>query len=92
MKFNNKKLEWVRSASGMALALLICSNPALAGNYHSSVALPVIHSKGYLHTAQLPVSRHMPPAATIKNVSWNWNVTGWPQGLEVHLCQGPACA
>ncbi|WP_237613575.1 flagellar protein FlhE [Pseudomonas syringae] len=88
MKFNNKKLEWVSSASGMFLAILVYSNPALAGNYQSSVALPVIHSKGYMHTAELPVSRHTPPAATIKNVSWNWNVTGWPQGLEVHLCQG----
>ncbi|RMM82368.1 hypothetical protein ALQ71_05338 [Pseudomonas coronafaciens pv. striafaciens] len=88
MKFNTKKLERVRSASGMALALLACSNLALAGNYQSSVALPVIHSKGYLHTAELPVSRHAPAAAAIKNVSWNWNVAGWPQRLEVHLCQG----
>ncbi|MDG6387312.1 hypothetical protein [Pseudomonas syringae] len=46
MKFNNKKLEWVSSASGMVLAILVYSNPALAGNYQSSVALPVIHSKG----------------------------------------------
>ncbi|WP_259641793.1 hypothetical protein [Pseudomonas syringae group genomosp. 3] len=30
MKFNNKKLEWVSLASGMALALLVCSNPDLA--------------------------------------------------------------
>ncbi|MDG6379942.1 flagellar protein FlhE [Pseudomonas savastanoi pv. phaseolicola] len=88
MKFNDKKLKWNYSASGIALALLAYSNLALAGNYQSSVALPVIHSKGYMHTAALPVSRHVPPVATIKNVSWNWNVAGWPQGLEVYLCQG----
>ncbi|WP_239987693.1 flagellar protein FlhE [Pseudomonas syringae] len=88
MKFNDNKLKWARSASGIALALLACSNLALAGNYQSSVALPVIHSKGYVHTAELPVSRHAPVTATIKSVSWNWNVVGWPQGLEVYLCQG----
>ncbi|MCF5164539.1 flagellar protein FlhE [Pseudomonas congelans] len=79
-----------RAASGIVFALLACSNLALAGNYQSSVALPVVHSKGYVHTAELPVSRHAPAAATIKSVSWNWNVVGWPQGLEVYLCQGPS--
>ena len=93
MKFNNNnnnKLKRSRAASGIAFALLACSNLALAGNYQSSVALPVVHSKGYVHTAELPVSRHAPAAATIKSVSWNWNVVGWPQGLEVYLCQGPS--
>ncbi|TRN87240.1 flagellar protein FlhE, partial [Pseudomonas syringae] len=37
-------MKWARSASGIALALLAFSNLALAGNYQSSIALPVIHS------------------------------------------------
>ncbi|WP_239690205.1 flagellar protein FlhE [Pseudomonas syringae] len=88
MKLDCKKLKWISSVPGIALVLLASLDVAMAGSYQSSAALPVIHSKGYLHTIELPVSRHVPPAAMIKNTSWSWNVAGWPQGLEVYLCQG----
>lgn len=90
MKFDFKKLKRTRSAAGIALALCVFSGTTVAGSYQSSVRLPVIHSKDYLYKADLPVGRGVPPGAVIKNVSWNWNVTGWPQGLEVYLCQVPS--
>lgn len=90
MKFDFKKLKRTRSAAGIALALCVFSGTTVAGSYQSSVRLPVIHSKDYLYKADFPVGRGVPPGAVIKNVSWNWNVTGWPQGLEVYLCQVPS--
>ncbi|GFM58635.1 flagellar protein FlhE [Pseudomonas capsici] len=88
MKFDYKKSKWIRSASGIVLALSGYSEMAMAGSYQSSVNLPTVHSRGYLYTANLPLRGAPPEGAWIKNVSWNWNVTGWPRGLEVYLCQG----
>ena len=86
MDFNYIKWYWLRTVLLFCLTCIVLVDNALAGNYQSSVALPVIHSKGYLYTADLPVSRHAPSAATVSNVSWNWSVVGWPQGLEVYIC------
>ncbi|MBX8609726.1 flagellar protein FlhE [Pseudomonas cichorii] len=91
MKFDYKKSKWIRSASGIVLALSGYSEMAMAGSYQSSVNLPTVHSRGYLYTANLPLRGAPPEGAWIKNVSWNWNVTGWPRGLEVKLCQANNC-
>ncbi|MCD5982579.1 flagellar protein FlhE [Pseudomonas sp. CDFA 610] len=90
MKFDFKKSKRIRSAAVIAWALCVFSGATTAGSYQSSVRLPVIHSKDYLYKADLPVGRGVPPGAVIKNVSWNWNVTGWPRGMEVYLCQVPS--
>ncbi|MCO5364027.1 flagellar protein FlhE [Pseudomonas alliivorans] len=90
MKFDFKKSKRIRSAAVIAWALCVFSGTTTAGSYQSSVRLPVIHSKDYLYKADLPVGRGVPPGAVIKNVSWNWNVTGWPRGMEVYLCQVPS--
>ncbi|MFJ4141258.1 flagellar protein FlhE [Pseudomonas sp. NPDC089734] len=88
MKFDCKKSKWIRSASGMVLVILGYSEMAVAGSYHSSVNLPTVHSRGYLYTANVPLRGALPSGTAITNVSWNWNVTRWPQGLEVYLCHG----
>ncbi|WP_122316389.1 flagellar protein FlhE [Pseudomonas cichorii] len=91
MKFDYKKSKWIRSASGIVLAFSGYSEMAMAGSYQSSVNLPTVHSRGYLYTANIPLRGAPPEGAWIKNVSWNWNVTGWPRGLEVELCQANNC-
>jgi flagellar protein FlhE len=52
--------------------------------------LPILHSKGFAYTSQLPIAKAAKMGQKIMRVSWNWNVQGWPRGLEVSLCQGPA--
>jgi len=88
MKFNSKKLNGTLAALGMVTALLMCSQMAVASSYQSSTVLPTIHSKGYLYTANVPVSGSPPANGKISNVTWNWGVVGWPSGLSVHLCHG----
>nr|WP_243245669.1 flagellar protein FlhE [Pseudomonas sp. S25] len=59
----------------------------MAGSYSSSVNLPALHSRGYVYVAQVPVPNTVREGQTIRNVNWNWNVQGWPRGLQVYLCQ-----
>lgn len=80
-----KNLTGMTLPTVFAIALL-SSSGAMAANYNSQISLPVLHSKGYLYTASLPVPKSV-KAGQIKNVSWNWNVQGWPRGMEVFFCQ-----
>ncbi|NHB95474.1 flagellar protein FlhE [Photorhabdus stackebrandtii] len=73
---------------GSALLLTLFSQAALSASYQSSVVLPTVYSRNYTETAYLPVVGSPPASGSISNVSWTWNVVGWPQGLSVYLCQG----
>nr|WP_139110494.1 flagellar protein FlhE [Pseudomonas syringae] len=73
----------------IALTVVVGSQNASAGSYTSEVRLPVLHSKGYVYTAHLPAVGGPKEGQIIKNVTWNWNVQGWPRGLRVNLCQTP---
>lgn len=88
MKFDFKKSKRIRSASIIGFLALGLSSMAMAGNYSSSVTLPTAHSKGYLYTANIPVSGRPPAGGRVTDVSWTWNVIGWPRALEVQLCTG----
>ncbi|WNW14344.1 flagellar protein FlhE [Pseudomonas sp. DTU_2021_1001937_2_SI_NGA_ILE_001] len=59
---------------------------AQAANYSASVILPTVHSKGYLYKAVVPVMARPAAGAVISDVSWTWNVVGWPNYLQVSLC------
>lgn len=83
-----KKLSGILSSAGMLAAACLISQAAVAGNYSSSVTLPTLHSKGYVYVAHIPVPAGPRNGLLIKSVSWNWNVHGWPRGLQVQLCQG----
>lgn len=85
MKILKKSLTGMTVPTVFAIALL-SSSGAMAANYSSQISLPVLHSKGYLYTASLPVPKSV-KAGQIKNVSWNWNFQGWPRGMEVFFCQ-----
>ncbi|RAW91316.1 flagellar protein FlhE [Photorhabdus laumondii] len=75
---------------GSALLLTIFSQtvPAASGSYHSSVVLPTVYSRNFTEIAYLPIAGSPPASGSINNVSWTWNVVGWPTGLSVYLCQG----
>ncbi|NHB91267.1 flagellar protein FlhE [Photorhabdus cinerea] len=75
---------------GAALLLMMFSQTGFAasGSYQSSVTLPTIYARNFTETAYLPVVGSPPATGSITNVSWTWNVVGWPQGLSVYLCQG----
>jgi len=84
---NYKKLKGIFTSAIFASIAVLCSQQAMAGSYTSSVNLPVLHSKGYVYTARVPVPASVRAGQVIKNVSWDWNVQGWPRGLQVQLCQ-----
>lgn len=86
---NSKRLSGIAVAASFAIAATVLSAQAVAGSSSSSVRLPTLHSKNYVYTAHLP-SNGLQTDKLIKSVSWNWNVHGWPRGLQVYLCQGPA--
>ena len=71
-----------------ALLLSVFSTLASAGSYQSSVTLPTVFSRNFMETAYLPVVGSPPTVGLINNVTWNWNVVGFPVGLSVALCQG----
>ncbi|WP_391529366.1 flagellar protein FlhE [Photorhabdus akhurstii] len=75
---------------GSALLLMMFSQFSLAagGSYASSVVLPTLYSKNFLETVNVPILGSPPATGRINNVSWTWNVAGWPQNLSVYLCQG----
>lgn len=85
---NYKKLSGIMSPLGILAAALLTSQTAVAGSYNSSVSLPTLHSKGNVYVAHIPVPAGPRNGLLIKSVSWNWNVHGWPRGLQVQLCQG----
>lgn len=84
---NYKKLKGIITSAVFASIAVLCSQQAMAGSYTSYVNLPVLHSKGYVYTARIPVPASVREGQVIQNVSWNWNVQGWPRGLQVKLCQ-----
>jgi flagellar protein FlhE len=84
---NFKKLSGIIASAVIIFSTLLGSQSAMAGSYSSSVNLPVLHSRGYVYVARVPVPNTVREGQTIKNVSWNWNVQGWPRGLQVQLCQ-----
>jgi flagellar protein FlhE len=70
----------------------ISSQNVLAGSYASVVNLPVLHAKGFNYKAIFPTVRGPGPGERIKHVTWNWNVHGWPRGMQVFLCHtGSRC-
>ncbi|PQQ34655.1 flagellar protein FlhE [Photorhabdus luminescens] len=75
---------------GSALLLTMFSQTvaAASGSYHSSVVLPTLYSKNFLETVNVPIVGSPPATGKITNVSWTWNVVGWPKNLSVYLCQG----
>ncbi|RRV08425.1 flagellar protein FlhE [Pseudomonas sp. v388] len=73
--------------SVIMFAFMSSSQAALAGSYMSTINLPVLHAKGFAYKANFPIPRGAKPGGLIKHVSWNWNVHGWPRGLQVYLCQ-----
>lgn len=85
MKFDFKKLKWVRLAWISIMALSV-SQTVMAASYTSTATLPTVHSKGYLYRVDIPVKGKPHAGAVISNVTWNWNVVGWPQYLQVSLC------
>lgn len=88
MEFNSQLLRRRRVAIGMAFALVLFSELAMAGKYQSSVVLPTVSVKNYTYTANLPVLGAPPASGKISNVSWAWSFVGWPKGLVVYLCHG----
>lgn len=86
MKIDFKKLKWVRLAWISIMMALSVSQTVMAASYTSSATLPTVHSKGYLYRVDIPVKGKPAAGAMISNVSWNWNVVGWPQYLQVSLC------
>jgi flagellar protein FlhE len=87
---NFKRLNGVAVAASFAFSATMLSAPALAGSSNASVKLPTLHSKNYVYTAHLPTASGLRTGQSIKSISWNWNVHGWPRGLQVQLCQGPS--
>ncbi|WP_082060926.1 flagellar protein FlhE [Pseudomonas abietaniphila] len=85
---NYKKLNGALTAAVLASVVYLASPQAVAGSVSSVVNLPTIHSKNYAYKAHLP-AMGLRSGQGINSVTWNWTVHGWPQGLEVHLCQGP---
>ncbi|WP_346833479.1 flagellar protein FlhE [Pseudomonas abietaniphila] len=83
---NFRKLNGVALRAGFVSTAVFLSSHALAGTYTSTVQLPTLHSKNYVYTAHVPVPAGV-GSGFIKNISWNWNVHGWPRGLQVYLCQ-----
>lgn len=79
MKFDFKKLKWVRLAWISIMALSV-SQTVMAASYTSTA------TKGYLYRVYIPVKGKPHAGAVISNVTWNWNVVGWPQYLQVSLC------
>ena len=86
---NYKKLNGIVTSAGFVAMACLASSHAVAGSYSSSVKLPTIHSKNYVYTARLPIPVGAVQGQIIKGISWNWNVHGWPRGLQVYLCQTP---
>lgn len=86
MKFDFKKLKWIRLAWISIMLVLFGSQTVMAASYTSSATLPTVHSKGYLYRVDVPVKGRPNAGAIISSVSWNWNVVGWPQYLQVSLC------
>ena len=84
---NFKKLNGIVASVVITSAAMLGSQSATAGSYSSSVKLPVLHSRGYVYVARVPVPSTVREGQVIKNVSWDWNVQGWPRGLQVQLCQ-----
>jgi flagellar protein FlhE len=84
---NFKKLNGIVTSAGFVVAACVASSQAVAGTYSTAVQLPTIHSKNTVYTAHVPVPAGTNYGHIIKNVSWNWNVHGWPRGLQVYLCQ-----
>ena len=84
-----KKLKGILLSAVIAIGFL-ASHSATAASYTSQVRLPVLHSKGFAYTSQLPITKAAKTGQKIMSVSWTWNVQGWPRGLEVSLCQGAA--
>lgn len=75
-------------ATVFAVGLSAASITASAGEYQTSVMLPVVYAKNYDYRADLPVKGSPPATARIKNVSWNWTIVGWPDQFSVKLCAG----
>lgn len=86
MKFDFKKLKWIRLAWISIVMALSSVEAVMAASYTSSATLPTVHSKGYLYRVDIPVKGKPGNSARISNVTWNWNVVGWPQYLQVSLC------
>jgi flagellar protein FlhE len=86
---NFNRLNGIAVAASFSFAATMLSTQAVAGSSNSSVRLPTLHSKNYVYTAHF-TNNGLQAGQSIRSVSWNWNVHGWPRGLEVYLCQGPA--
>lgn len=84
---NFKKLNGIIASVVIVFASVLGSQSAMAGSYSSSVNLPVLHSRGYVYVANVPVPNTVREGQVISDVNWNWNVQGWPRGLQVYLCQ-----
>lgn len=84
---NFKKLNGIVASVVIIFASVLGAQSAIAGSYNSSVNLPMLHSRGYVYVARVPVPNTVREGQTIRDVSWNWNVQGWPRGLQVNLCQ-----
>jgi flagellar protein FlhE len=83
---NFKKLSGISLRAGFISLALSLSAHTFAGTYTSTVKLPTLHSKNHVYTAPMPIPVGV-GEGFIKNISWNWNVHGWPRGLQVYLCQ-----
>lgn len=87
---NFKRLNGIAVAASFAFAATVLSPQALAGSSTSTLKLPTLHSKNYVYKAHLPTAAGLRIGQSVKSISWNWNVHGWPRGLQVQLCQGPS--
>lgn len=83
---NFKKLNGIALRAGFISLVLSLSAHTFAGTYTATVQLPTLHSKNHVYTAHMPIPVGV-GEGFIKNISWNWNVHGWPRGLQVYLCQ-----
>ncbi|QWT43144.1 flagellar protein FlhE [Dickeya dadantii] len=87
--YMKRKSVFTRLALGGALLAASLSQAAIAaGSYTSSVVLPTVYTRNFLDIADVPVKGNPPANGAITYVSWTWNVVGFPDGLNVYLCQG----
>ena len=76
--------------AGMALAILSCSQMAVAQSYSaygSTAVAPTIYTKGSWYTIAFPVVGSPPSTGLVTNVYYRWSYgTPRPSGFQVLLC------
>jgi hypothetical protein len=85
---NFKKLSGISLRAGFISLALSLSAHTFAGTYTSTVQLPTLHSKNHVYTAPMPIPVGV-GEGFIKNISWNWNVHGWPGGFKSICAKRP---